>query len=144
MILAFILCAVPTLANIFFDRNGRKKEHKIWIKLIVIAISLALAVVVKVAVDIDCLRSLTLMWGIYFLTFDYGVTYVLHKRGIIEGKDSEKWWKYMGESTHWYDQAAAKIPWVLRLFIRIIIFAVFLYAFLQAQIFEPSILQAFS
>jgi hypothetical protein len=122
MILAFLLCAIPTLTNIFLDRNGRKKQHKIWIKLVVIAISLALAVVVKVAVDIDYLRSLALMWGIYFLAFDYVVTYVLHKRGIIEGKDSEKWWKYMGKSTHWYDQLMARIPWGWRLVARVALF----------------------
>jgi hypothetical protein len=120
MILAFLLCAIPTLVNIYLDRNGRKKQHKIWIKLIVIAISLALAVVVKVAVDIDYLRSLALMWGFYLLAFDYGIVWVLRKRGVIR-KDA-KVFEYTGESTYWYDQLVSKVHPVLRLVIRVALF----------------------
>ena len=118
----FLLCCIPTAVNLVAHKDGRKKEDKIRDKLIIIIISSALALGVRWLFGYELSRSLLLMLGIYFLTFDYLIVWLLRKNGVII-KDA-KIFSYTGKSTYWYDQMVSKIHPVLRLVIRLAVFAV--------------------
>ena len=121
-VIYFLLCAIPTAVNLVAHKNGRGKEDKIRDKLIIIIISSALALIVKWVFDYDLLRILGLMLGVYILTFDYAIVWLLRERGVIRG--TAKVFQYTGKSTYWYDQLIAKIDWRIRLVIRLAVFAV--------------------
>lgn len=120
MIFAFLLCAIPTIVNVYLDRNGRQKKHKPFIKAFIILLAGGVALADRVLFDIDATQSLALASGYYILAFDYLIVYYLRKNDVIT--PTAKVFSYTGTSTYWYDQLVARIPWRLRLAIRLVVF----------------------
>jgi hypothetical protein len=122
-VIVFVACSYTTIWEIRNDRYGEKRKDKAKDFYIVSAMTIVLAGLVWWLLWITPDKTIAAVLGWRVLIFDYIITRVLYKRGVIEGEDASKWWKYMGESTHWWDQLIAKVPWQLRIIGRLIIFS---------------------
>lgn len=111
------LCLIPTLYEAWSDRKGEDRKGKrkdfIWLSLV----ALALAGYAWWA-GYAPLSVIGLILGFRVLIFDYLVQYLLIKNKVIVGH----WFTYNGK-TSWFDKLAAKIHPVIRLILRLIVFA---------------------
>lgn len=115
---ALIAYLIPTIWEVYNDRNGESKRGKVIDAVIVVIMWSALSYAFLLLFSVPVVSSVVLMAGIRVMLFDYAVQYVLIKRHIIKGH----WFTYTGKTAMW-DKMIAKIkPW-LRFAIRVALFA---------------------
>lgn len=109
---------LPTVWEVYNDRNGESKRGKVKDALIVAVIWIVISGGFLWLLGTPIVSSIVLLIGIRVMFFDYAVQYVLIKRHIITGH----WFSYTGKTARW-DKMIAKInPW-LRFAIRVVVFA---------------------
>lgn len=114
--IAVVLCLLPTLWEIWNDRDGETKKDKTR-DLIVSVILYAAVALINWLLDIHPLKSLALTFGFRVLVFDYAVQWLLIRRGVIHGH----WFTYTGKTAR-FDRLIARVnPWV-RLAVRVVAF----------------------
>lgn len=120
-LILLLLTIVPTLYEAHADRFGEtrkgKKKDTLWL-LIAAACLIGLS---WWLFDFHPLMTglLILVWR--FCTFDYLVHWFLKRYSENHGHINI--WTYTGKSTLWHDQLMAKINWVGRMVIRVVVFA---------------------
>lgn len=117
MILVYWL---PTFIESFLDRKGETKRGKIkdfWWALVGSAIITGLA---WLWFGENPFTSVLMILMFRLTTFDY-ITHALLKR-YSEGHKDINIWKFTGTTTHFWDQWIAKINWVGRMVIRVVVF----------------------
>lgn len=121
--LIIFVCLIPTLVEAYLDRRGEtktgKKKDTLWL-VIATAVLLGLC---WWLFDINPIGPGLLVLGWRVLVLDYLVNILLYRNKVIENPGAEKWWSYMGKSTHFWDQALAKIDWRIRLAARVLLFS---------------------
>lgn len=114
-----LITFLPTLYEAFTDRFGEQKKDKLTDGIILVVASVIMtAVAYLVLKNWIVVPLFILIWR--FAAFDY-VCHAFLKR-YSENHGHINIWSYTGESTHWWDQLAAKVHPVLRLVIRGIVF----------------------
>ena len=122
--IAALICAIPTIWEIWNDRNGETAKDKIRDVLITSILYAIIMIALWWVNETHPLKSLALMLGIRVAFFDYAIQYVLIKRGVIHGH----WFTYSGK-TSWFDRKVSKVNSWLRLAVRVILFAAAVTAF---------------
>lgn len=115
---AILLCLVPTLWETYDDQKGESKKDKTRDLLISIVLYSVIALVNWKLSVIPVFKSLALSFGWRLLVFDYAISYVLIRRGVIVGK----WWNYRGKTARW-DRLISKVDWRLLMAARVALFA---------------------
>ena len=121
-------CLIPTLIEAWLDRKGEKRKGKVKDTVWLVVASLAMAGVAW-CFGKNPLSVLLLILGWRVLAFDYIVHALLKK--YSKGHNHINIWKYTGTTTHFWDQMVAKIPWWLRLVIRVVVFAGVVYCIIE-------------
>lgn len=100
------------------DQHGESKKDKIrdGVYLTIFA-SLVCYLSWRLA-DVHPLKTIAVLLALRVLYFDYRVSYLLIKNGVIAGK----WWSYTGKTAKW-DRLIAKVNWRVRLVLRVVILA---------------------
>ncbi len=115
---AFILTFLPTVWEIWNDRNGETKKDKAQDAIVAIILYAAITLICMWMWAIPPVKSLSMMLAIRVMLFDYIIHYILIQRGVIVGN----WFTYTGK-TSTFDKLIAKInPWI-RLLLRVAVFA---------------------
>lgn len=135
-ILAFAVLFVPTIWELWDDRNGEDKQGKLrdrYKKGIVWAVSTFVSLVIyfwpvllvkssgAVLVGWWTLKSWIMALAIHFLIFDYAIVIILKHRGVIETKESA--FSYLGKTANYPKFWVKMNPWI-RFCIRLTIFAI--------------------
>jgi hypothetical protein len=110
-------CLIPTIWEIYNDRNGENKKGKRKDLFIALALSGIICAVSWLVVDINPIRTAVMILGWRLLVFDYAIQYVLIKRGIIVGH----WFTYTGKTAKW-DRMVSKAHPALRIVVRVALF----------------------
>lgn len=111
---------IATLVELYFDRNGdTNKAADVWVRILLFALEGAL---IKWAFGGNVFLAINLSVAFFFLVFDYLITAVLYRNGVIT---SPAWFAYMGKSSKidnisWWRNMN---PW-LKLIIRILYLAI--------------------
>lgn len=85
---------IATLFEAFLDRNGDKnKAADVWLRILLFVLEGAL---IKWAFGGNVFLAINLSVAFFFLTFDYLITAVLYRNGVIV---SPEWFKYTGKSS---------------------------------------------
>lgn len=111
------LCLLPTAWELYNDRNGENKKGKIKDTAVLLVVT-GLIAGLSYWLGESPVSAILLIFGIRVMFFDYLINIILYKRKVIEKPGAEKWFSYMGESTHWYDQLVEKIDWRIRIITR--------------------------
>ena len=121
------VCLIPTLIEAYLDRNGedKKGKKKDTIALIVVAIGIALASWGWFGQNPLAVLALILGWRI--LAFDY-ITHALLKKYSL-GHKGINWFTFSG-TTAFTDKLVSKVHPVVRLAVRILVFAIAVLVFL--------------
>lgn len=114
------LCLLPTAWELYNDRNGENKKGKLKDTAVFLVVT-GLIAGLSYWLGQRPVSAILLILGIRVMFFDYLINVVLYKRKVIEKPGADKWFSYTGESTHCWDQLAAKVHPVLRLVIRVVI-----------------------
>lgn len=122
VIIAF-LCILPTAWELYNDRNGENKKGKIKDTAVLLVVT-GLIAGLSYWLGQRPVSAILLIFGIRVMFFDYLINIILYKRKVIEKPGAEKWFSYIGESTHWWDQLAAKVHPVIRIAVRALVFLV--------------------
>lgn len=119
MIWGALICCIPLGIHILNDRKkgDRKKTNDI---IVLTIVAVALALVIRWLFDKSYTQSLSLMFGIHFLVFDYWIVYELRKSGVIRA--DAKIFEYTGSGK--IDQIWAKVHPVIRIAVRALVFLV--------------------
>lgn len=120
--ISLILCIIPTLWEIWDDRNGETKKDKTRDFLIAVIMYSVIALANWWIFETHPLKSLALTFAFRLLVFDYAIAYVLIKRGVIVGN----WFSYTGKTARWDKLIARVNPW-LRFAARVVLFAAVLW-----------------
>lgn len=112
-----VLCLLPTLWEIWNDRDGETKKDKTRDLLVSIVLYSVIALVNWKLSVTPVFKSLALSFGWRLLVFDYAIAYVLIRRGVIVGK----WWNYRGKTARWDRLISKANPWIL-LVVRALVF----------------------
>lgn len=126
MVWLAIVYSFPSIIEAWFDRHGQGRAGKIRDTLVLMAVALILSILGRLYLNVPVLKSIALLLAWRILLFDYFVSYLLIRNGVIVGK----WWSYSGKTTFWWDGIIAHIDWRLRLLIRVILFGVALVYYL--------------
>lgn len=118
---AIALCLIPTLYEVWEDRNGEGRTDKTRDAIVAVIMYAAVALVNWWWLDVHPLRSLALTFGFRVLLFDYMVQYVLIKRGVIHGH----WFFFKGKTAKWDRVIKYLNPWVV-LACRLVVFGIML------------------
>lgn len=110
-------CLLPTAWELYNDRNGENKKGKIKDTAVLLVVT-GLIAGLSYWLGESPVSAILLIFGIRVMFFDYLINIILYKRKVIEKPGAEKWFSYMGESTHWYDQLVEKIDWRIRIITR--------------------------
>ena len=124
MMIAVVLCLLPTVWEIWNDRDGETKKDKTR-DLIVSVILYAAVALINWLLDIHQLKSLALTFGFRVLVFDYAVQWLLIRRGVIHGH----WFYYRGKTAKWDRVIKYLNPWIV-LAVRVVVFALAVWWFL--------------
>ena len=122
-IIALILLTVPTVWELWDDRNGDfNKKIDVWIRGALIVVFSMFAFLISLRNIVGCMA---LSAGIHFMFFDYGIAYIL---GHV--KD---WFSYLGEkgfvdNISFWKGMKPKYRFVVRLVV--FVFSIMLYLFL--------------
>ena len=120
------LMFLPTIWEVWNDRNGESKKDKVKDAIITAVMWLILVSVARWLFVTPVVGSLALLIGIRIMFFDYLVQYVLIKRHVIVGH----WFTYTGKTAKW-DRMIAKInPWV-RFALRVAIFSGMIFIYIR-------------
>jgi hypothetical protein len=120
---------LPTLFEVWQDRNGETSKDKVKDALWLVVGSLTIAWVSHYfGQNMMAVLMLIVVWRI--AVFDYLVTYVLYKRRVIESPEAKKWWSYTGKTSK-IDQLLSKIDWRWRLGVRIVFLILSVYVYHQ-------------
>lgn len=124
MIWLIFLYAVPSVVEAWTDRKGEtsggKRKDLIWLLIVLFL----LTVFAWLLLHVQPLKSIALLLGWRVLFFDYLVAYLLIRNGVIVGH----WFTYSGK-TAVFDRLTAKVHPVLRLVVRLSLFAFALWWF---------------
>lgn len=116
--IAIALCLIPTLYEVWEDRNGEGRTDKTRDAIVAVIMYAAVALVNWWVFETNPLGSLALTFGFRVMLFDYLVQYVLIKRGVIHGH----WFYYKGKTAK-FDRIIKYLnPWVV-LACRLVVFA---------------------
>ena len=118
-IIILALCFLPVLIEAYLDRKGEdrkgKKKDTLWL-IIIVASLVGLA---WWLFDINPLLPALLVLMFRITCFDYIVTWFLKRNDVIS--PTANVWSYTGKSTFFWDQWMVKIPWRLRLVLRVVL-----------------------
>lgn len=95
-LIAFVLLLCPLYWEIFNDMDGETPKEKKLDVFIRVLMALIAAIVGFFIANKPIIDGFILSLAIHFFFFDYAITYVLQKRGVIESKQS--WFEYLGKS----------------------------------------------
>lgn len=123
--LAIVLCLLPTIWEVWNDRNGETKKDKIRDVIVSVVLYAVVALVNWKTFDVHPLKSLALTFGFRILVFDYAVQWLLIRHGVIHGH----WFYYRGKTAKWDRVIKYLNPWVV-LVCRVALFALALWLFL--------------
>lgn len=93
----FILMLAPTIIEVFFDRNGEGRTDKTRDAIVAVIMYAAVALVNWWWLDVHPLRSLALTFGFRVILFDYAITWVLRRNGVIN--NNAKIFSYLGKTS---------------------------------------------
>lgn len=117
-----LLCILPTAWEIYNDRNGEDKKGKVRDGIILVVAGVIIAGL-SYWLGESPVAAILLILAIRVMFFDYIITIVLYKRGVIERPEARKWWSYMGSTSKGWDKIVSKVDYRLRIAIRICVFA---------------------
>jgi hypothetical protein len=115
-----ILCAIPTIYEAFSDRYGERKKDKLTDGIILVGYSVLLTMTAH-WLGYRPVPVIVLILATRFAFFDYLVHYFLKR--YSESHKNINIWSYMGNTTHFWDQAVSKVDWRLRIAVRLCVFA---------------------
>lgn len=83
-----------TLFEAYMDRNGdTNKSADVWLRILLFVLEGAL---IKWALGGNVFLAINLSMAFFFLTFDYLITAILYRNGVIT---SPAWFSYLGRSS---------------------------------------------
>jgi hypothetical protein len=122
----FIASLIPTLYEAWSDRKGEnvksKRKDAIWLSVYALALSLLGWLFFHVLP----FKTIALIIGFRIAFFDYLVNAFLKR--YSEGHRNINIWRYTG-TTAFTDRIVSKVPWVIRLLVRVILFVIAVCAF---------------
>lgn len=127
MIWLLIACWIPVPVEAWPERKGESKKSKTKDAILLALYALVLSLLGWKFEQVNPLKTVALILSFRILSFDYIVHALLKK--YSERHKHINIWTYMGESTHWWDQAVNKIHPGLRLVIRLALFLAALWWF---------------
>lgn len=125
MIIAlFSILSIPTAYEIWNEKKGEPLKMK-WLSMLVrVVIAVVSTWVVAVFKNdnllIDLVKSAVMAFAIFFLTFDYLINIILGRK---------PWYSYLSKSP--LDKLISRVPPLLRLVLRLSLFALAVVWFLQ-------------
>lgn len=119
--LILALCFASTAWELYNDRNGEDAKGKVLDGIILVVAGILIAGLSYLLGE-SWVAAILLILGIRIMFFDYLITIILYKRGVIERPEARKWWSYLGSTSKAWDRIAAKVPWKIRLIVRIAVF----------------------
>lgn len=126
--LILALCFAPTLYEAWTDKKGESKRDKFWDGVILVGYSVLLAVGAHLS-GYEWVPVIVLLLAIRFAIFDYLTHFFLKK--YSPGHKNINIWKFTG-TVAYFDKLTAKVHWVLRLVIRLIVLVAAVWWYLQA------------
>lgn len=85
---------IATIFEAYMDRNGdTNKSADVWIRILLFVLEGAL---IKWAFGGNVFLAINLSVAFFFLTFDYLITAILYRNGVIT---SPAWFRYLGKSS---------------------------------------------
>lgn len=133
-LLSFLALCLPTALELWNDREGDfNKGADVFVRMFFMAF---VGFAVHFAFGMNGLASFNLSAAIFFLTFDYIISYILIRNGTLEPPRGVKyhWWTYEAKAglvdniPFWRNMN----PWV-KLTIRVVYFGISLYLFLTIR-----------
>lgn len=124
MIWLIFLFALPSVYEAWTDREGETRSQKVKDALILIAVGLLMTVLAWLFLHVQILKSIALLLAWRLLIFDYLVSYLLIRNGVIVGH----WFSYNGK-TAWFDRLVSRVNPVVRLAVRVIVFLAAIFFF---------------
>lgn len=124
ILISVLLLFAPLIYHLVNDKNGERPEDKATDILIVIAIAFTAAAFGYLAAGQRMLDSLLLAWGIHFFAFDYLISIILYRRGVIETSD---WFGHLGDGP--VDKLMKKLKPMPRFWVRlgVLVIAIVIY-----------------
>lgn len=119
--LILALCFAPTAWELYNDRNGEDAKDKVLDGIILVVAGILIAGLYYLLGE-SWVAAILLILSIRIMFFDYLITIILYKRGVIERPEARKWWSYLGSTSKGWDRIAAKVNWKIRLIARGIVF----------------------
>lgn len=116
---------IATIFEAYMDRNGDKnKAADVWIRALLFVLE---GVLLKWAFGGNVFLAINLSAAFFFLVFDYLITAVLYRNGVIT---SPAWFQYLGKSSK-VDKIAIwkNIGPYGRLFVKLFYFLISLYLY---------------
>lgn len=113
-ILALLILAIPTLWELYDDRNGETQREKKWDVVKRIILMLLCSYGAAALIDsswITFFKSLALSFAIFFGWFDYLINLILGRK---------PWYSYLSKSP--IDQKFISMNWRVRMGLRIVVF----------------------
>lgn len=108
------------------DQHGESKSDKVRDAFVLTIAASCLCLLLWWLADVNPLKTIALLLGVRVLVFDYLITYLLIKNGVVVGH----WFSYMGK-TAFTDRIISKVnPW-LRFALRLCLFGVACWWFLN-------------
>lgn len=129
MLIWIILAAVPSIVEAWLDRHGEGRSDKIRDTIALVVVALVLSILFQFLLNVLWLKSIALLLAWRILLFDYLVSYLLIRNGVIVGH----WFTYNGQ-TSWFDRLVSRVNPVVRLLIRVILFGVAVWFFVHCTI----------
>ena len=95
-LIAFLLLLSPLTWEIWNDKDGETAKEKKLDVFIRVLMALIVAIVGFFIANKPIVDGFNLSLAIHFFFFDYAITYILQKRGVIESK--QHWFEYLGKA----------------------------------------------
>lgn len=95
---SILLLFLPLIWEVFNDSDGEAKHRKVFSVIIRVIIAAAVSVIGWVLINKPIIDGFILSLSIHFFLFDYIIHWILIAGGIVEPRNGETWWSYIGST----------------------------------------------